>query len=69
MAAIITNKSWKYDLKTLESTSDEFKLVENFFKITSIKTFPDDLNLKKFRVCKVVEQRKNEKLTLGKEPI
>ena len=60
MAAIITNKSWKYDLKTLESTSDEFKLVENFFKITSIKTFPDDLNLKNFQICKVVERRKNE---------
>ena len=58
--AIITNKSWKYDQKTLECTSDKFKLVEYFFKITSHKAsiFPD--NLKIFQISKVIEQHKNE---------
>ena len=58
--AIIANESWKYDLKTLESISDEFKLVERFFKITSRETsiFPD--NLKNFQISKVIEQHKNE---------
>ena len=58
---ITTNKSWKYDLKKLESTSYEFKIVEHFFKTTSsiFPLFPGIF--KKFQIWKVIEQ--NEKAT------
>ena len=48
---IITDESWKYNLQSLETTSDEFKLVKSMLN--------EDLlflrRINNFHLCKVVE--------------
>ena len=56
--AIITDKSFKYDLEKLDSTSDEFMLVNDFFATTKVCTsnrFHYLPEVKDLRIYKVIE--------------
>ena len=59
---ILTDKSWKYDLQILEPTTDEFKIVENFFEITSANYLHINKNLHNFKIYEINEQNTKEEV-------
>ena len=52
--------SWKYNLQLLNETSDEFKLVKEFFHTTSTINSDYGKTLEISQIYKVVEQKKKE---------
>ena len=56
---IITDNNWKYKVQLLETTSNEYKFVENIFKTHTTDSF--FVNSDKFRFYKVVEQNAKRK--------
>ena len=52
---IVIDKSFKYDLENINSKSDEYKFVKDFFHITFNGLFKRQVKFKEFKLFKVIE--------------
>ena len=56
----INKDSWKYNIQLLEETSDEFKLVKDFFHTTSTANSDYGKSFEISQIYKVIQQNKKE---------